>query len=173
MSAFGIYVICLTVAYIIYYAVMIGMDLTAKDKNKNQEVMEIAVNGGVNDDDEEQPILVQMDSNSETGFSEGDKEEVNEETETMESSVVDEFDNDPELRKENATFGDPYEDEEKRAVAEDALFRDISEAVEDLSDIQRNYQYSYGSAAMQMALAKTDGIKVKVHSRKRQKGGEA
>lgn len=69
MRAFWVFAICLTVAYIIYYAVTIVRDLYGKpgEKKSNEETFEVA---SLDDDPEETGVSV---AESETGFSIGDE----------------------------------------------------------------------------------------------------
>lgn len=69
MRAYWIFVICLTVAYIIYYAVNIVRDLYGKkDENKsNEETFEVSTS---DEDAEDASISV---TESDTGFSIGDE----------------------------------------------------------------------------------------------------
>lgn len=76
MRAFWIFAICLTVAYIIYYAVTIVRDLYGKpgEKRSDEETFEVVPS---DDDPEEMSVSV---AESDTGFSIGD--------ETFETNII-------------------------------------------------------------------------------------
>lgn len=69
MSAFWVFAICLTVAYIIYYAVTVARDLYGKqgEKKSDEETFEVASS---DDDAEEAGVSV---SENEAGFRIGDE----------------------------------------------------------------------------------------------------
>ena len=162
MSAYGIYFLILTIGYIIYYSVVISMDLFGKKGGSKSDVEEIPVGIGV-DDDEDKPAVVRESKNG-SGFSIGSESE--EEAEP-EPGSVDEFDNDSDMNDGDQTFGNAdsqFDEEEQRLAAEDALYQELSEAVNKIDDVERSYQYTYDSAAMSIALGKKD-TKIRVSTR--------
>lgn len=64
MGAFGIYVAILTFIYIVYYAVMIGMDAVGSNGKKKAEVEEFAVGNAPDEDFEEEPTMVSEDGDT-------------------------------------------------------------------------------------------------------------
>lgn len=58
MGAFGIFVAVLTFIYIVYYAIMIGMDVLGDKEKKKDSVEVIAVGDGPHEDYVEQPTFV-------------------------------------------------------------------------------------------------------------------
>lgn len=64
MGAFGIFVAILTFIYIVYYAVMIGMDVVGKNGKKKAEVEEFAVGNAPDEDFEEEPTMVSEDGDT-------------------------------------------------------------------------------------------------------------
>lgn len=64
MGAFGIYVAILTFIYIVYYAVMIGMDVVGSNGKKKAEVEEFAVGNAPDEDLEEEPTMVSEDGDT-------------------------------------------------------------------------------------------------------------
>lgn len=64
MGAFGIFVAILTFIYIVYYAVMIGMDVVGSNGKKKAEVEEFAVGNAPDEDLEEEPTMVSEDGDT-------------------------------------------------------------------------------------------------------------
>lgn len=64
MGAFGIFVAILTFIYIVYYAVMIGMDVVGSNGKKKAEVEEFAVGNAPDEDLEEEPTIVSEDGDT-------------------------------------------------------------------------------------------------------------
>ena len=64
MGAFGIFVAILTFIYIVYYAVMIGMDVVGSNGKKKAEVEEFAVDSAPDEDLEEEPTMVSEDGDT-------------------------------------------------------------------------------------------------------------
>lgn len=64
MGAFGIFVAILTFIYIVYYAVMIGMDVVGSNGMKKAEVEEFAVGNAPDEDLEEEPTMVSEDGDT-------------------------------------------------------------------------------------------------------------
>lgn len=64
MGAFGIFVAILTFIYIVYYAVMIGMDVVGCNGKKKAEVEEFAVGNAPDEDLEEEPTMVSEDGDT-------------------------------------------------------------------------------------------------------------
>lgn len=64
MGAFGIYVAILTFIYIVYYAVMIGMDVVGSNGKKKAEVEEFTVGNAPDEDFEEEPTMVSEDGDT-------------------------------------------------------------------------------------------------------------
>lgn len=64
MGAFGIFVAILTFIYIVYYAVMIGMDVVGKNGKKKAEVEEFAIGNAPDEDFEEEPTMVSEDGDT-------------------------------------------------------------------------------------------------------------
>lgn len=64
MGAFGIFVAILTFIYIVYYAVMIGMDVVGSNGKKKAEVEEFAVGNTPDEDLEEEPTMVSEDGDT-------------------------------------------------------------------------------------------------------------
>lgn len=64
MGAFGIFVAILTFIYIVYYAVMIGMDVVGSNGKKKAEVEEFAVGSAPDEDLEEEPTMVSEDGDT-------------------------------------------------------------------------------------------------------------
>lgn len=74
MGAFGIFVAILTFIYIVYYAVMIGMDVVGSNGKKKAEVEEFAVGNAPDEDLEEEPTMVSEDGDTPAANNGEDKE---------------------------------------------------------------------------------------------------
>lgn len=74
MGAFGIFVAILTFIYIVYYAVMIGMDVVGSNGKKKAEVEEFAVGNAPDEDLEEEPTMVSEDGDTPAANTGEDKE---------------------------------------------------------------------------------------------------
>ncbi len=129
MRAFWIFAICLTVAYIIYYAVTIVRDLYGKpgEKKSDEETFEVA-----SSDDEQEEASVSV-AESETGFSIGD--------ESYETSIAPD---------ESADGEESEADKERDADA--AFERRKAQAESEMEDTQPCFSDSYDHENLRMAL---------------------
>lgn len=134
MRAFWIFAICLTVAYIIYYAVTIVRDLYGKpgEKKSDEETFEVA-----SSDDEQEEASISV-AESETGFSIGD--------ETFETSIAPD---------ESADGEESEADREKNSEA--AFAKRKAQAESEMEDTQPCFSDSYDHENLRMALM-TKGI---------------
>lgn len=129
MRAFWIFAICLTVAYIIYYAVNIVRDLYGKpgEKKSDEETFEVA-----SSDDEQEEASVSV-AESETGFSIGD--------ETFETSIAPD---------ESADGEESEADREKNSEA--AFAKRKAQFESEMEETQPCFSDSYDHENLRMAL---------------------
>lgn len=98
MGAFGIFVAILTFIYVIYYAVMISMDLFGNKAQKKDSVEVISSNGGTVDDEaleEEEPTFIGEDvslDSEEPAKEEGNPVQKGDSTESMKKEDIDNAD---------------------------------------------------------------------------------
>lgn len=145
MGAFGIFVAILTFIYIVYYAVMIGMDVVGSNGKKKAEVEEFAVGNAPDEDLEEEPTMVSEDGDTpaaNTGEakesatpSTGDNAVTGKSREQIAADILDADDNvlynqAMAAKKEMVKFCSESEDEKTTPEYERTLVESMAQAVE-------------------------------------------
>ena len=145
MGAFGIFVAILTFIYIVYYAVMIGMDVVGSNGKKKAEVEEFAVGNAPDEDLEEEPTMVSEDGDTAAGNTGEDKESATPSTgdnavtgksgEQIAADILDADDNvlynqAMAAKKEMVKFCSESEDEKTTPEYERTLVESMAQAVE-------------------------------------------
>lgn len=145
MGAFGIFVAILTFIYIVYYAVMIGMDVVGSNGKKKAEVEEFAVGNALDEDFEEEPTMVSEDGDTPAANTGEDKESATPSTgdnavtgksgEQIAADILDADDNvlynqAMAAKKEMVKFCSESEDEKTTPEYERTLVESMAQAVE-------------------------------------------
>ena len=159
MSAFGIYFLVLTTALILYYIIVIGMDLFKKSKKGRSDVDEIEV-----DDEDEQKSVVETDEGFDVSSGMLPEETDAASPENEDFTITDEEDNyvtDDEVatlvNEEDYTIGGGDDDEEPHdfpdSFGEDEIIADIRQQMDEtLDDGNMEYQEVMDSTSFEVMM---------------------